>query len=81
MGARDEVLRPAQVRKVADTIPGDAGFRLYPDGWHWLFRDLQAARVWQDVGDFVLGRLTAARFLRNWRSGDFSNRIPPEAVI
>jgi acylglycerol lipase len=54
MGARDEVLQPAQVRAVADTIPGRAGFLLYPEGWHWLFRDLQAPRVWQDVGDFVL---------------------------
>jgi alpha-beta hydrolase superfamily lysophospholipase len=54
MGARDEVLRPARVEKVADRIPGKAGFLVYPQGWHWLFRDLQAARVWQDVGDFVL---------------------------
>ena len=54
MGAHDEVLRPAQVRAVADRVPGRAGFILYPDGWHWLFRDLQAPRVWQDVGDFVL---------------------------
>ena len=54
MGAHDEVLRPARVREVADKIPGRVGFILYPDGWHWLFRDLQAPRVWQDVGDFVL---------------------------
>ncbi|HET9068050.1 MAG TPA: alpha/beta fold hydrolase [Amaricoccus sp.] len=53
MGTHDEVLRPARVRKVSDRIP-DAHFILYPDGWHWLFRDLQAPRVWQDVGDFVL---------------------------
>ena len=54
MGAHDEVLRPAQVRLIADRIPGRVGFVLYPDGWHWLFRDLQAPRVWHDVGDFVL---------------------------
>lgn len=53
MGARDEVLRPTQVRKVADTMPASS-FRLYPAGWHWLFRDLQAPNVWRDVGDFVL---------------------------
>jgi alpha-beta hydrolase superfamily lysophospholipase len=58
MGAHDQVLRPAQVEKVADRIPGEAGFLLYPDGWHWLFRDLQAPRVWQDVGDFVLSAAT-----------------------
>ncbi len=54
MGARDEVLRPAQVRLIEQRIPGRAGFVLYPDGWHWLFRDLQAPRVWQEVGDFAL---------------------------
>ena len=54
MGAHDEVLTPAQVRRVEATIPGRAGYLLYPDGWHWLFRDLEAARVWEDVGDFVL---------------------------
>lgn len=54
MGARDEVLTPAQVRRVEERIPGRVGYVLYPDGWHWLFRDLQAPRVWQDVGDFVL---------------------------
>ena len=63
MGAHDEVLRPAQVRKVADRIPGRASFLLYPDGWHWLFRDLQAPEVWQDVGDFVLS--AAPLILRN----------------
>ena len=46
---------PTASRQVARTIPGDAGFILYPDGWHWLFRDRQAPRVWRDVADFVLG--------------------------
>jgi alpha-beta hydrolase superfamily lysophospholipase len=54
MGAHDEVLTADQVGKVQERIPGRVGFILYPDGWHWLFRDLQASRVWQDVGDFVL---------------------------
>jgi alpha-beta hydrolase superfamily lysophospholipase len=54
MGARDEVLRPARVRLIEERVPARAGFILYPRGWHWLFRDRQAPRVWQDVGDFVL---------------------------
>ena len=54
MGAHDEVLRPEAVQRIADRIPGLVGYMLYPDGWHWLFRDLQAPRVWKDVGDFVL---------------------------
>lgn len=55
MGAKDEVLRPRSVRAVAATIPGaEAGWRDYPEGWHWLFRDLQAERVWADVAAFAL---------------------------
>jgi alpha-beta hydrolase superfamily lysophospholipase len=54
MGAHDEVLRPDQVRRVHDRIPGASGYILYPEGWHWLFRDLNGAQVWSDVADFVL---------------------------
>ena len=45
---------PPRSARSPTRIPGRVGFILYPDGWHWLFRDLQAPRVWQDVGDFVL---------------------------
>jgi acylglycerol lipase len=54
MGAKDEVLRPARIRAVHDRIPGRVGYIEYPDGWHWLFRDRQAERVWEDVAAFVL---------------------------
>ena len=54
MGAHDEVLRPDRVRRIHARIPGAVDFRYYPDGWHWLFSDLQAERVWKDVADFVL---------------------------
>lgn len=54
MGAHDEALRPESVRRIHDRMPGAAGFRLYPLGWHWLFRDLQAEAVWRDVADFTL---------------------------
>jgi alpha-beta hydrolase superfamily lysophospholipase len=54
MGVHDEVLAPPAVQRVHETIPGARDFILYPDGWHWLLVDLQAARVWRDVGDFVL---------------------------
>jgi acylglycerol lipase len=60
MGAKDEVLQPERVREMHGRIPGAAGFRLYPDGWHWLFRDLQAERVWRDVADFVLSGTAAS---------------------
>lgn len=55
MGERDEVLAPEDVQRIALRIPGLTRFILYPRGWHWLFRDLQAPRVWADTGDFALG--------------------------
>jgi alpha-beta hydrolase superfamily lysophospholipase len=58
-GARDEVLRPGQVLRVHRRIPGAAGFVDYPEGWHWLFRDRQAARVWSDVAGFALSLPTS----------------------
>ncbi len=54
MGANDQLLDPATIRAVHDTAPGAVDFRLYPEGWHWLFRDLQAEGVWRDVADFAL---------------------------
>ena len=53
MGAHDEVLRPDRVRRIHARIPGAVDFGYYPDGWHWLFSDLQAERVWKDVADFA----------------------------
>lgn len=54
MGARDQVLRPEDVERVALDIPGLTRFVLYPRGWHWLFRDRQAPRVWADTAAFAL---------------------------
>lgn len=56
MGDRDAFLSPRRVRRIHERIPGGAGFVQYQDGWHWLFRDRAAARVWSDVADFVLAR-------------------------
>jgi acylglycerol lipase len=54
MGAHDVILDPALVQSVHNTIPGAARFIYYPDGWHWLFRDLQAETVWRDTANFAL---------------------------
>jgi alpha-beta hydrolase superfamily lysophospholipase len=54
IGAHDEVLRPDRIARVAERIPGLVRLVVYPDGWHWLFRDRQAPRVWDDVADFAL---------------------------
>ncbi|MBP7242544.1 alpha/beta fold hydrolase [Amaricoccus sp.] len=60
MGAHDEVLRPDRVESVHDRIPAAAGWRLYPEGWHWLFRDLHGGIVLEDVATFTLGLRPAA---------------------
>ena len=54
MGAKDEILSPYSVARIARRLPGPTRFTLYPDGWHWLLRDLQAPRVWDDIADFAL---------------------------
>jgi alpha-beta hydrolase superfamily lysophospholipase len=54
MGVQDQVLAAEKVQSVHDRVPGAVGFVRYPAGWHWLFRDIQAERVWRDVADFVL---------------------------
>ncbi len=45
-------LRPA----AHEALAGPKTLILYPEGWHLLFRDLQAARVWRDVGDWMEAR-------------------------
>ncbi|MEM9900958.1 MAG: alpha/beta fold hydrolase [Pseudomonadota bacterium] len=54
MGEKDEYIPVGAVRAVHEQIAGAEGFVLYPEGWHWLFRDLQAEAVWRDVARFAL---------------------------
>ncbi|MEM1428442.1 MAG: alpha/beta fold hydrolase [Pseudomonadota bacterium] len=54
MGAKDEYIPRGAVEAVHRSIPGARAFVVYPEGWHWLFRDLQAPAVWNDVRDFAL---------------------------
>jgi acylglycerol lipase len=54
IGANDAITRPEGVRTIASRIPGSVQIVEYPEGWHWLFRDLQAERVWADVAAFAL---------------------------
>ena len=54
LGDKDQIVPNATVRSVFDTLPGPRRTIAYDEGWHLLFRDLQAARVWQDVSDWTL---------------------------
>jgi alpha-beta hydrolase superfamily lysophospholipase len=54
LGAKDEIVPNPVVRLVFDRLAGPRRVIEYPEGWHLLFRDLQAARVWRDVAAWAL---------------------------
>ena len=54
LGEKDEIVPNAKVLQVFGQAAGPTRVIEYPEGWHLLFRDLQAPRVWQDVADFAL---------------------------
>jgi len=53
LGAKDQIVPNEIVREVfaGTATPGDV--IEYPEGWHMLFRDKQAATVWADVARWV----------------------------
>lgn len=52
-GEKDQVTPKRPVLAAYDALPHDKTLRLYPEGWHLLFRDLQANIVYRDVADWV----------------------------
>lgn len=54
LGEKDQIVPNARVRRVFSRLIGPRQVIAYPDGWHLLFRDLQARLVWQDVADWTL---------------------------
>lgn len=51
-GEKDQVIPPGPLWEAVARLPGrgrDQRAALYPDGWHMLLRDLQAARVIEDI--------------------------------
>ena len=55
-GKRDEVIPRGPVEQMLERWDGPHRVALYPDGWHMLFRDLQAERVWRDVLSWIRDR-------------------------
>lgn len=53
-GEKDEIVPPGPVARMRDLLPEGADHRLYPDGWHLLFRDLEAQQVWDETADWML---------------------------
>jgi alpha-beta hydrolase superfamily lysophospholipase len=60
IGEKDEIIPLKAMEKTAMRLSGDVTFRRYPEGWHLLFRDLQAETVWRDVADWIEERVDAA---------------------
>ncbi len=56
LGTKDEIVPNRRVRRVYDRMAGPRNVIEYPQGWHLLFRDLQAERVWRDVADWTLAQ-------------------------
>jgi alpha-beta hydrolase superfamily lysophospholipase len=54
LGAKDEIVPNASVRRVFARLTGPHRVIEYQEGWHLLFRDLQAERVWRDVTEWSL---------------------------
>ena len=53
LGEKDQILPRRTVLEVFAELPGETEVIDYPEGWHLLFRDLQAERVWRDVAAWV----------------------------
>lgn len=64
LGAKDQIVPVRAVRRVFETLPGERRVIEYEDGWHLIFRDLQARRVWEDVGAWVLEATPAGECTR-----------------
>lgn len=52
-GEKDDIIPVKAMAKTAERLCGAVETRVYSDGWHLLFRDLQAETVWRDVGAWI----------------------------
>lgn len=55
-GDRDEIIPPRSTDLMLEHMRGDRRYVRYPDGYHMLFRDLQAETVWRDVKAWIEDR-------------------------
>lgn len=53
LGEKDEIIPIKAMEKTLARLGGDVELRRYPEGWHLLFRDLQAETVWRDVAVWI----------------------------
>ncbi|MEM6489608.1 MAG: alpha/beta fold hydrolase, partial [Pseudomonadota bacterium] len=58
LGARDEIVPAGRARARFARVEGPRRTVEYAEGWHLLFRDCQAPRVWADVAAWLLANAT-----------------------
>ena len=56
LGEKDEIIPVPAMEKVTARMQSP-DIRRYAEGWHLLFRDLQAETVWRDVARWIEGRM------------------------
>ncbi len=56
IGEKDEIIPLRAMDKTAQRLNGGVDLRRYDNGWHLLFRDLQAETVWRDVAEWIEAR-------------------------
>ena len=54
LGTKDQIVPNPVARDVFSRLTGPAEVIEYPEGWHLIFRDLQARTVWNDVAEWTL---------------------------
>lgn len=79
LGDKDQIVPNDRVREVFDQLTGPKRVIEYPDGWHLLFRDLQAANVWRDVGNWALAQTGPACHRGHTVSASASVDVPSGA--
>ena len=52
-GKKDEIIPDKPIARAVRRLCGDIELRIYEEGWHLLFRDLQAETVWRDVANWI----------------------------
>ena len=60
LGAKDQIVPNDLVGEIFATLGGPKRTIAYAQGWHLIFRDLQAPNVWRDVADWTLSRMPPA---------------------
>lgn len=57
IGEKDEIIPLDAMEETAASLCGSVDLRRYENGWHLLFRDLEAKRVWRDVAGWIDARV------------------------